>query len=146
MQFYCKNFEDTTYMHTISNHPVHIMNGPNSFSPSSFIPFCSFGGNMSVMGETVPNFGIPVCNKFKPTILKGQLCYQVDINQVKNQVDRNKMMSHGLVFMMDYNTDRNGLDLSSDFLANVHQDLFDMQTVNTNNEEAMIYIETLGIQ
>ena len=62
------------------------------------------------MGAYDPNFGIPVCTKFRPTVLKGRLCYQVDVNEFMNQVDRKKLMSHGLAFMLDYNEDRMGLD------------------------------------
>ena len=33
----------------IVNHPVHIVTKDNQISPSSLIPFCEFGGNMSAM-------------------------------------------------------------------------------------------------
>lgn len=41
--------------------------------PSSFIPFCSLGGNMSAVGSTVPNFPVPVCSSFKPYLLNSQV-------------------------------------------------------------------------
>ena len=33
-----------------NNHPVHIIDMEGNLSPSAFIPFCEFGGNMSIMG------------------------------------------------------------------------------------------------
>ena len=135
---------DTKYIHTISNHPPHILNDQNYLSPSAFIPFCSFAGNISIMGETLPNFSIPVCTKFSPTVLKGQLCYQVDVNQFKDQIDSKKLMSHGLIFLMDYNEDRVGLNLSTDSVDG--KDLGDMRDHDDTKKEAMIYIETLGMQ
>ena len=100
---------------------------------------------MSVMGENIQNFDIPVCNKFRPAVVDGQLCYQVDINQFKDQVDSEKLMSHGLMMMMDYNEDRMGLDTSLDFDTSLGQDLGDMDGADDKKNEAKIYIETLGM-
>ena len=54
----------------------------------------------------IPDFDWPVCNKFTPKFLNGQLCYQVDVNEVKNQVDAKEAMKHGLLIAMDYNEDK----------------------------------------
>ena len=32
------------------NHPIHIIDKYYQKNPSAFIPFCEFGGNMSIMG------------------------------------------------------------------------------------------------
>ena len=42
------------------NHPVHIMTRDHQMSPSAFIPFCDFGGNMSAMGVMIDKFKRPV--------------------------------------------------------------------------------------
>ena len=131
-------------MHRISNHPVHIGYGEN-YSPSAFIPFCSFGGNISIMGTKIPEFGIPVCSKFKPTVLGGQLCYQIDINEFVNQVDSKKLMTHGLIILLDYNEDRLGLDMNIDSNNSVDEALFDFKANDQKKKEAMIYIETMGM-
>ena len=113
-----------------------------TLSPSSFIPFCSFGGNASVEGKSNNNFNSPVCDKFSPTFLDGQLCYQVDPNELRNKVDMKKMASHGIIMLLDYNFERmvradgnedSRLEDSSILLEN-----------KDNRKEAMIYIETLG--
>ena len=49
----------------IINHPVHIVDENNSLSPSAFIPFCEFGGDMSALGVKIDQFSVPVCNSFK---------------------------------------------------------------------------------
>ena len=87
----------------MSNHPPHIVDEEHNLSPSAFIPFCSFAGNQSVVGETVKGFSTPVCTKFTPTVLKNQLCYKINLNQFKNEVDHKKMMTLGFSFLMDYN-------------------------------------------
>ena len=100
---------------------------------------------MSLVGETDPNFSIPVCNKFKPRILEGQLCYYLDINEFKNKVDDKKLMSHGLVMMLDYNEDRMGLDTSIENKESKDwKDLGDMDEAGEKKNEAMIYFETQG--
>merc|ERR1712155_53286 len=64
----------------IINHPVHIVTKDHQMSPSAFIPFCDFGGNMSAMGVKIDQFDHRVCNSFKAKILYDQLCYEVDLN------------------------------------------------------------------
>ena len=55
---------------------------------------------MSALGENIEQFKIPVCNSFKPKIFKNQLCYEIDINNVKLNTENNKK---GLFFVLDYN-------------------------------------------
>ena len=60
----------------ITNHPVHILDDVGNMSPSAFIPFCQFGDTeMQEFGDDVVEFDIPVCQIFKMTVLKDQLCY-----------------------------------------------------------------------
>ena len=100
---------------------------------------------MSVMGENISNFSIPVCNKFKPTVVEGRLCYQVDVNEFKDQVDAEKLMSHGLVMILDYNEDRMGLKTIYENKTLQIKDLGDMNKADEKKNAAKIYIETLGI-
>ena len=65
----------------------HIINEENGMTNSAMIPFCEFGGNMSVMGIKMDQFDDPVCNSFRPIIVLDQLCYQVDPNEYKNKID-----------------------------------------------------------
>ena len=49
-----------------ANHPVHIMDTTGNISPSAFIPFCAWAGDMEALGTRVSNFSLPVCNAFRP--------------------------------------------------------------------------------
>ena len=135
---------DTPFIQTITNHPVHIVDEKNNYLPSAFIPFCSFAGNLSVMGARVSKFDLPVCDKFRPVIIEGQLCYQVDVNQFMNQIDRKKLMSHGLVFMMDYNNNRMGPHINSEWDKDMIYDVLDEEQNKNSKDEALIFIETIG--
>ena len=76
--------------------------------------------------------------------MEGRLCYQVDVNDIMNQVDTKKLSTHGLAFMMDYNEDRLGLDTDSELDTSIAKDIVDMHEKDYTKNEAMIYIETLG--
>ena len=88
------------------HHPVHIVNKEGGRSPSAFIPFCEFGGNMSSMGVRIEEFDVPVCNSFKAKVLNDQLCYEVDLNRFSNKDNIENELKSGFVFIMDYNEDR----------------------------------------
>ena len=60
---------------------MHIQDKDGNLSPTALIPFCDFGGNMSVMGVKIDQFDVPVCNSFRPKIVQDQLCYTVDPNE-----------------------------------------------------------------
>ena len=94
---------DTKSVHRIVNHPVHIVDEEGNLSPSAFIPFCQFGGNMSAMGVKIDQFDVPVCNSFKAKVLNDQLCYEVDPNRFRTS---NSDVNQGLKLYVDINQDR----------------------------------------
>ena len=66
------------------NHPVHLVTRESGgLSPSAFIPFCEFGGQPDLLGERREEFNTRVCSSFRETLLRGQLCYQLDVNQYR---------------------------------------------------------------
>ena len=100
---------------------------------------------MSVVGQSLQNFSIPVCTKFTPTVVKDQHCYQVDLNQFKSEVDLKKIMSHGLTLLLDYNEDRQVQDRVKTSDAVQVKDLEDMRYKDDSNHGATIHIETIGM-
>ena len=68
------------------------------------IPFCEFGGNMSVMGVKIDQFDFPFCNSFKPKMIRDQLCYMVNPNEYKHKIDLEGDIS--LTLYLHYNIDR----------------------------------------
>ena len=97
-------------VHSITTNPVHIISNSGNLNPSAFIPFCSFAGNMSTLGNRTHNFSVPVCTKFKPKLVKGQQCYILDI--ASEGLTSGYGPNAGLSFLMDYNTLRNCFILS----------------------------------
>ena len=70
---------------TLGVHPVHI----TTDAPSSFIPFCSLGGNMTAVGKIFPNFPVPVCSRFEPFLLNDQV---VIVNIILFHNDQNDVL------------------------------------------------------
>ena len=62
-----------------------------------------------------------------------------------NEVDSKKLRTHGLIFLMDYNEDMLGIEAKNPLKNVLEKDLGDMQDKEDSKDEAMIYIETLGI-
>ena len=103
-------------------------------SPSAFIPFCSFGGSMSVVGKSHHMFNTHVCDKFKPTFLDGKLCYQINVHGLEDKVNKEEMAQKGIEFLLDYNFDR---------MIKVEEEV-ESVVKDSSAKEAMIYIESLG--
>ena len=125
-----KNDEDKKNIIRYSNHPVHIVDTNGSLSPSSFIPFCSFGGNMSAMGVKIDQFDVPVCNSFKEKVLNGQLCYEVDPNRFIFEDIKERQLKSGLEFVIDLNKDRQVEDDESENDFAVYIDTLGKKTIN----------------
>ena len=107
---------------------------------SAFIPFCSIGNNMAKIGRIQNGFTSPICNGFKPTILEGQLCYQIKIgrNLTFGNGPRN-----GLMILLDYNADRELTDeTEADHIVSAPEIMVG-QGNNDAYTTAKIHIDTL---
>ena len=112
-------------------------------SPSAFIPFCAFGGNMSAVGQKIQEFDIPVCTTFQAKILNDQLCYEVDLNKISNNDNIHNELQLGLTFIMDYNEDR---QITFDQIIDKASKIgFASSTEESDkNQQAFIYLNTIG--
>ena len=91
-------------LQTVSNHPIHILNNEGKFSPSTFIPFCSFGDKF--IGAETEEFPIPVCHIFKPKHYFDQLCYETNLQELKDSKNLRNQLEFGLTLVLDYNEER----------------------------------------
>ena len=81
------------------NHPPHLM----STWSSAFIPFCAYKTDLNFSKTTLelPSITFPLCSSFLPTILEGQLCYKITLNERSGKGRRNSLM-----LLLDYNEQR----------------------------------------
>ena len=81
------------------NHPAHISYQRNI---SAFIPFC-FLGDLQI-GKDLGSFQVPVCSLFREKVVRGQVCYEADVNQYKENTDNwEEALNIGFSFFVDTN-------------------------------------------
>ena len=129
---------DKKLLQTVSSHPVHILNNKKELSISSFIPFCSFGE--SYIGTKIEEFAIPVCDIFKPKKHHDQLCYETDLQLLKDSNNENlvNQLELGFTLVLDYNEERQLSDL---FLGNGSSAKEELPDENYLS----IYLDTISI-
>ena len=100
---------------------------------------------MLKMGEQIDQFNQPVCSSFTRKILKDQLCYEVDVNQVKDKSETSENMKIGLGFLYDNNVER-FLQVEDRGRAGRNNNLGFMNNFVTLEEtqKTLIYISSLG--
>ena len=129
-------------MMRVSNHPVHFVTKIGKLSPSAFIPFCEFGGNMSAMGIRNEHFNVTTCNSFQAKIINDQLCYEVDLNRFSNNDNIEQELKVGFIFFMDYNEDRQTFDPDNRIVGDKS---FASRLVRSDDKKhASIIINTIG--
>ena len=70
----------------VTSHPVHLIDNNNqNLNPTALVPFCSVSDDYSAMGVKIDQIDVPVCNSFRPKIIRDQLCYTVDLNEMKKK-------------------------------------------------------------
>ncbi len=124
-------------LQTVSNHPVHILNENGNFSPSSFIPFCYFGDEF--IGARIQEFETPVCNIFRPRIYLDKLCYETNLQELKDSQKIGKQLELGLTLILDYNEERQNYNIMK---QNESQT---MNALYPQNNDASIFLDTISL-
>ena len=73
--------------------------------------------------------------------MNDQLCYEVDLDKYKDKDNTEKDLKSGLVFLYDYNEDRQVTLIEHDEL--IHIDRFDSQR-SQEDENGFVYLNTIG--
>ena len=125
-------------LQTVNNHPVHILNKEGKFSPSTFIPFCSFGEEF--IGTKIREFDVPVCDIFKPIIYLDQLCYETDLQDLKDRTSHKirKQLEMGLTLVLDYNEERQSYNTIPKNESHA------MKAFYQNDNDNTIYVDTIS--
>ena len=122
------------------SHPPHLT---SSWS-SAFIPFCAYKTNLNISKKSIAleNTNFPICSSFVPTILEGQLCYKLMLNETSDRGKRNELM-----LLLDYNEDRSLETSSNNKDGNLSSDEtlnFDTAVESIQGVAAKVHIDTLS--
>ena len=128
---------DKVLLQTVSNHPVHIWNDERKFSPSSFIPFCYFGDQF--IGARLNEFKTPVCNIFRPRNYLNQLCYETNLQALRDSQKIEKQLESGLTLILDYNEERQYFNSVQKNKSQAKEATYQ------NNDEVSIYLDTISL-
>ena len=121
-------FGKVTELIKLSNHPVHIQDEDGMLSPTALIPFCSFADNFSVMGVRIDKFEVPVCKSFAAKIVRGQICYTVDPNKFKTNINPKNDLLY-LSLFIDYNEDREVLITNDSGLSDIREAYISIESI-----------------
>ena len=122
------------------SHPPHLTSGWSS----AFIPFCAYKTNLNFSGSStaLDNTTFPLCSSFLPTILEGQLCYKLTLNDTSGKGKKNELM-----ILLDYNEDRSVQVLSNlSKAATSSNQMIDFDTAvgSIQGAQAKVHINTLS--
>ena len=122
------------------SHPPHL----TSTWSSTFIPFYAYKTDLNFSKSilALPGITFPLCSSFLPTVLEGQLCYKLTLNDTSSQGKRNELM-----LLLDLNEDLS-LHTSSNEERSVQfsKDKLNLGTAfkSIESESAKIMINTLS--
>ena len=114
------------------------MNDENNFSPSSFIPFCYFGNEF--IGTRIDEFEIPVCNIFRPRIYLDQLCYETNLQDLKDSQKVRKQLEMGFTLVLDYNEEKQNYNINE----NNESQSQTMDQLYPDNDDVSVYLNTIS--
>ena len=106
--------------------------------PNALVPLCSYQGTM--LGKKLGNFTF--CDKFKPSVLNGQLCYSLNLSQVtssKSIVGQR----NSLVIVLDQPSGF-GLSGKEKSLATIHLDRIGGYTKNKAGKYHMTALKKMS--
>ena len=128
-------------MAEFSSHPVHLT---SKNVPSAFIPFCAYNGDLLALGKQIDGIEFPVCNKFVATVLKGQLCYTIDVGSVLTGTKTKDGKSSGLALVLDYNIEKSVQPIKQKQSKDTNTRYLNLNNDSVEEDgEAMVYIQTL---
>ena len=58
------------------------------------------------LGPKIDNFEVPVCNIFAAKVLNDQVCYEMDLNLLKDENDIKFQLKDGITLILDFNEER----------------------------------------
>ena len=61
---------------------------------------------MNNLGQKIDAFEVPVCNTFRAKIRNDQVCYEMDLNLLKDKDDIKYQLKDGITLILDFNVDR----------------------------------------
>ena len=111
--------------------------------PAALIPFCAFQTSLTALGQTRQPLPFPACDNFQPTVLEGQLCYQLDLSLIAHNMQTAKGLRNGLVLVIDQGSQLSRKESQTLRTKNKISSL-NLEPYNDEEYAARIYMNTLA--
>ena len=100
---------------------------------------------MSLLGRKVDGFQDPVCSAFTRKIVNNQLCYEIDLNRFRDQVDWKESLQSGLSLVIDTNDEYDVRKLMTENKnIKTEEDVLDSYFKNNWQEKFSIILKTIS--
>ena len=105
------------------------------------IPYCAFATGLSELSADVDEENVfPLCDKFTPVLLEGQLCYQLNVSEhISKEVSFGP--NHALILLIDKNPEKSASVLPDPNL-NGATDIVEISG-GVGGDSARVYLHTL---
>ena len=115
--------------------------------PSALIPFCAYQSSLEALGTSISGLSFPVCNAFRPTLLHGQLCYSLDIENMSLDKEKTKQgKEDGILIIVDPNRERSetgGARVVTTLQGDLRNKLLNLSPKTQHGGSALVSIHTL---
>ena len=100
---------------------------------------------MSLLGRKVDGFQDPVCSAFTRKIVNNQLCYEIDLNRFRDQVNWEESLQSGLSLVIDTNDEYDVRKLMTENRnIKTEEDVLDSYFKNNWQEKFSIILKTIS--
>ena len=101
---------------------------------------------MSLLGRKAEGFHAPVCSAFTRKMVNNQLCYEVDLNRFRDQVDWKESLKSGLSLVIDTNDEYDVRKLMTEDgnIKTTEEDMLDSYFNKNLQEKFSILLKTIS--
>ena len=97
---------------------------------------------MSAMAVKMDQYDVPFCNSFRPRIIGDQMCYSVDPNEYKDEIDLEGDIS--LSLFIHYNEDRQMEDVDNSEVHYIIVETIGKSIMSVLKTKPSMLLRTLG--
>ena len=116
------------------------MDSSGTLTPAALIPFCAYQTNMTLLGQKIEGTNLVSCSLFKPTLLEGQLCYELNLGSLKKEATGSGKKS-SLVIVLD-SGELSGKETQKEETA--FENTMNLEPSGEDVNSARIYLNTLS--
>ena len=117
---------------------MHIVDKNGLLSPSAFIPFCSFGE--AQLGVKIDQFDYQVCDIFTPVVFNDHLCYEANLDKLRDDQKFLTQMKMGLILIIDFNEEKQ----FETFVGESKRNENETKLKFSDDSAASIHMDTIG--